>query len=378
MNQNLTDQCGAEKNSEIIKEFLEYRKANSKGENTLKSDKMALNLFNKFTNNKPSKDTERYINSLKSPGNKTNVGSKLILFFRWFQNKSIKEGKNKLTKRERPDVMRWFEYPSAKLRRKNADPDIKKQLITPEEYKKIQQFVGRKPKWSALFETLYLSGGRPNEVNEMNVGDVEIDSEGKVTITLRKSKTIARKVPLPENPKMLIRWLQYHPFKDDEKAPLFISDCPKTYQGRMQTMAINQKLYVIIKYTGIKKTICPKCFRKTRASIMFSARTKDGGIIYDDTEMGQYFGWTPNMVVLRRQQYDLRNFDDLKEKIHGKIVHVETFDTIKQERDTLKQELENLKSQIGDLTKAVSIMNGNNVAFKEVNCGLQDDRLILK
>jgi SMC interacting uncharacterized protein involved in chromosome segregation len=84
------------------------------------------------------------------------------------------------------------------------------------------------------------------------------------------------------------------------------------------------------------------------------------------------------MVVLRRQQYDLRNFDDLKEKIHGKIVHVETFDTIKQERDTLKQELENLKSQIGDLTKVVSMMKGNNVAFKEVNCEFQDDRLILK
>ena len=113
MKKNLTDQCEAGDNSEIIKQFLEYRTANSKGESTLKSDKMILNLFLKFLNNKPleeitEKDAERYINSLKSLGNKTNIGSKLILFFRWFQNKSIKEGKNKLTKRDRPDIMRWF------------------------------------------------------------------------------------------------------------------------------------------------------------------------------------------------------------------------------------------------------------------------------
>ena len=67
---------------------------------------------------------------------------------------------------------------------------------------------------------------------------------------------------------------------------------------------------------------------------MFSSRNP----IYDDTEIGQFFGWKPHTVVDRRQQYDLRGFDDLKEKIQGKNkVKLDTFDIVKQERDTIDQ-----------------------------------------
>jgi integrase len=210
----------------------------------------------------------------------------------------------------------------------------------------------------------------------MNIGDV-IYEGGKVTVLLNNSKTIPRKVPLPDTPKMLVRWIQNHPFKDNPDAPLFITGSNRTSDKRMFVKNINRHFNVVKRNTGIKSTLTPHCFRKSRASIMFSSRTKDGGIIYDDKEIGQYFGWKNHTVSDRRTQYDLRNFEDLKEKIHRKVKSVETYDTVVAERDTLKEELDSLKKQMNDITTIISNMQHNNAAFKEVNCELKDDGLII-
>ena len=237
MNQNLTDQCGAGKNSEILARYKKFREANCKSKNTIKGDLVTLNTLIKFTKNKPlneinESDLQGYMKTIRALGTKTLYGMKLINFFKWLKNEEIKKKNEKiedekkkiplLPKRARPDVMAWFEFPSEELKAKHRDPDVKRFLITPTEYNKIIQYCRAKPKWSALYETLYLSGGRPDEVNSMNVGDVIIEG-GKVTVTLKKSKTIPRKVPLADTPKMLIRWIQNHPFKDNPYAPLFPS-----------------------------------------------------------------------------------------------------------------------------------------------------------
>jgi integrase len=373
MNQNLTDQCGAGKNSEILEKYIKFREANNKSKNTIKGDIYTLSKLLNFTNNKPLKeidesDLQGFIKSLKTLGTKSQYGMKLIIFYRWLFKIT--------TKHQRPPNLQWFEFPSEELKAKHHNPDVKRFLITPTEYSKIIQYCRIDFKWSALYETLYLSGGRPNEVNEMNIGDV-INEGGKVTVLLNTSKTIPRKVPLPDTPKMLVRWIQNHPFKDNPNCPLFITGSNHSSDIRMFVKNINRHFNVVKRNTGIKSTLTPHAFRKTRASIMFSARTKDGGIIYDDKEIAQYFGWKPHTVSQRRQQYDLRNFEDLKEKIHRKVKSVETLETVTAERDTLKEELHSLKKQMNDITAVISNMQHNNVAFKEVNCELKDDGLII-
>ena len=232
-----------------------------------------------------------------------------------YNHKTRRDIPRKLGKGERVPNMEWFEFPKKAVLVKRGDADVKQQLLTDEEYNKVQQYIARDIKWSALFETLYLSGGRPNEVNQMNVGDVIIEEDGNVTLVIRDSKTIPRKVPLPENPAKLKNWLSYHPFKDDKNSPLFPSNNHRNMHQRMATVAINRKFDVIKKYTGIKSTLTPHCFRKTRATIMFSSRDP----IFDDTEIAQYFGWKSHTVVDRREQYDLSNFDDLKQKVQGNV-----------------------------------------------------------
>ncbi len=349
-------------NQEIMHEYVKNRQANSKAVNTIKTDITSLKGLLSFVDNKPFKniteeDTRDFIGGFSNVATKVQYATRIIKFYRWF---------NRLDNRERPSIMKWFEYPSKDLLIKNKDADVKQYLITDEEYQTIIQFCGEEPKWSALFETLYLSGARPNEVNQMNIGDVEIDEKNRVIITLRDSKTIPRKVPLPDNPSMLIRWLEYHPRKIDKNTPLFLSNSHRKYFKRMVTVAINRKFDTIKKYTNIKKTLTPHCFRKTRATIMFSNRDP----IFDDTEIGKFFGWKPHTVVDRRQQYDLRDFDDLKEKIQGKNkVRLDTFDIVKQERDTLERKYRN---EIRDLKKGISDLKHQLVKKTEIDNFVMD------
>ncbi len=186
MSQKLIPQCGAGKNSEILESYIKFREANNKSKNTIKGDIYTLSKLLNFTNNKPLKeidesDLQGFMKTLNSLGTKSQYGMKLITFYRWFYKITFKH--------QRPPNMEWFEFPSEELKAKHRNPDIKRFLITPTEYNKIIQFCRAKPKWSALYETLYLSGGRPNEVNEMNIGDV-INEGGKVTVLLNNSKTI--------------------------------------------------------------------------------------------------------------------------------------------------------------------------------------------
>lgn len=344
-------------NQSKIDEYIQFRRIKDIAENTIKGDITPLVELIRFTKNKrfdkvTEKDTQEFIGSLKSIGTKTQYATRLISFYKWLF---------KLDKKQRPDILKWYDYPKKDLILKRKDPDIKNQLITDLEYQRIIRYCGDEKQWGALFETMYLSGGRPDEINNMNIGDVIINDNNKVEILIKKSKKIPRKVPLPETPKMLLRWLGYHPLKDQKDTPLFISNAHRNFHKRMLTCSINKKFDTIKKYTDIKKTLSPHCFRKTRATIMFSARSKDGGILYDDKEIGEFFGWKPHTVSDRRLQYDLRNYEDLKEKIQGKQKgEIETFDILKKEKETLikkhDKEINELINRIKNLEKYVDTL----------------------
>ncbi len=356
-----------EDNQQILKEYLEYRQLINREEGKRELDYYAVTELMKYTKNKSlmditEKDTQDFIRNQKTMGTRTTYGAHLISFFRWL---------HKLDKRERPQCMKWFEFPTADLIAKNKDPDVKKYLITDEEYKKLQQNIRHDMKWSALFETIYLCGGRPDEVNNMTVGDVEEDDDGKVIVTLMKSKTIPRRIPLPNIPLRLKNWLTAHPLKDDKTAILFPSGHHGKFSRQMATTAINDKLNLIKKQTGIKSTISPKSFRKTRATIMFSSRNPT----YDDTEIGKFFGWKPHTVIMRRQEYDLRDFDDLKNKIQGNIQNGETFDIVKQERDTL---IKKQAGQIQHLQEELKYMKIVLEKFAEREESIEAERKVIK
>jgi integrase len=263
-----------------------------------------------------------YIN--KSWKTRDNYGTSLILFFRWLL---------KCRRKERPENMEWFDYTVNAKRRQSKDPDAyKKYFIEPEGYEKIIEHCVDYMDM-ALFEVLYVSGARPDEVSSMKIHDVEILDNGEVWFTLRKSKTDPRRIPIGHSINNLLRWLDFHPGKNNPEAPLWLTYARRKLklpieQRDMKAYTIGDKLKDIIDRAGLKTTITPHCFRKTRATIMFAEGISD----YD---MGYYFGWSAGTVIKRREEYDLKKNEKFQQKIFANAPALKKYDTIERENKSL-------------------------------------------
>jgi len=249
--------------------------------------------------------------------------------------------------------MKWYQYSKTSQRERQKDPNIKKELMTKEEYSKIIQAVKMDIRMSALYETLYLSGARPDEVCNMKIQDV-INEEGKISIIVNKSKSLPREIPLIEKPNLLLRWLENHPYKENKESWLFISLDRRFKDRHILAGSVTEKFNKLIKKLDVKQTLILYSFRKTRATIMFNQG-------YDDKEMGLIFGWKPHTVIDRRQQYDLRGLDDLKNKIFQKADIYKTRKQLEEENEkifkTQQEEINNLKIQLQEQQNSINQFN---------------------
>ena len=339
-------------NRQMMDEYLKLLTSNSRSAGTLKNVDYVLGKLDKFLDKSfpqaTEKDLQAFFNTIPSYSTRNINGVIIIKFYNWLF---------KLDKKERPANMRWFEYVSKDKMEKEADPDgIKTQFITPEEY---QTIITYKPDtcgvYHALWESFYISGGRLGEVASMKVGDVRIEGN-HVSIVLHISKTKPRVVPLSETPHALLRWLGNHPHRDDKEAPLWINMGYKNHGQPISRTTIQNQFWQIRQNTNIKKTLSVHCFRKTRATIMFNQRSKDGGLMYNDTHMAKFFGWKATTVVDRRQQYDLTTEKDLQDLVFSKLqTTIPAYDALKQEKQLLEnayqQKMDELQSQMDKMAE---------------------------
>ena len=184
----------------------------------------------------------------------------------------------------------------------------------------------------------------------MNINDVhELDKGWEITV--KWSKTEPRNIALDGYPEHLLRWIENHPNRDNKKSPLFMSRS-RIANGRMTTKGTEDRLRTTIKDSNIKKTITPKCFRATRATIMFGDTKRK----FTDKEMAIHFGWKVKAVPERREQYDLTNYEDLKKKVFGEGKKRESADAIKGQNEKLKKNNEKYENEIDDLKEQMEYM----------------------
>ena len=319
-------------NRKIIEEYLDFREnVMHKSKGTVATEKSALcsiaRSVKKSFKDITEKDTQKYFKALKCRTTADTYAILIIKFYKWLL---------KLKRTERPECLEWYEYESQREKRKRKDPNAKeKYFIYKDEYDAIiinETDLQKK----ALWETCYLSGARPSELRQMNICHVKDDGE-VVTITIIDSKTIPRNVPLPKYPKYLMQWLSEHPFKDNPNDPLWISiqRRKRLYHSRMRNWFKTALKRADIKENKIK-TLTPKCFRKTRASIIFN-NTR-----WTDTNIADFMGWEVAMVPFRRREYDLTNAKDLREKILGNITRPPSIDELQWENKRLKEKADEI------------------------------------
>jgi integrase len=291
-----------EENRQLINKYEQFRQSLKKEPRTIESDIFCINKFASYIGDKSLKevtpeDLQSFFKTITTYSTYNLVGMKVIIFYRWFYN---------LDGKERPPNMKWYMFIGKKQRKKHKDPNKKKYLVTPEEYQEILNHLrDRYGMWEAIYETLYLSGARIDELYNMKINDV-INENGNVKVRLYKSKTIPREVPLSKTPELLLRWIGNHPNRNSPDSPLWVSFSNRNFGGEMNKDSLQTNFYLLRKKLDIKKTLTLHCFRKTKATIMFNKRSKDGGLIYSDKNMADFFGWELSTVALRREEYDLK------------------------------------------------------------------------
>ena len=330
-------------NEKLISHYITTKKS-LKAQNTLKTYQTTLRKLADFLKNRSFKEAtkedliEFFNQSEFTPTVKNVTASRIILFYRWLFD---------LDRKDIPDNMKWFEYASTKQIEKESDPEeLSKQLITRDEYLAIQEHVlDDSGQEKALWEMYYLSGGRLSEVLHMKIKDVDLDRR---QITLKKSKTVPRKVTLPEAPEHLPRWLGNHPFKHDKDNALWISLAPRTkYEPLNSVSYLGQKFKRALKRASIQdyeeRDLSIHSFRKTRASIYWADVNEEGFHKWDTADMASIFGWSLQTADKRRAEYDKRNIseDINKRLLESTEQHLETFDSIKQKNQELLEEKDN-------------------------------------
>ena len=164
--------------------------------------------------------------------------------------------------------------------------------LTEFELKKVRKSC-KSIREKALIEFLYTTGCRVTELENMNISDVDFNTN---EVNIRDGKGGKdRKAYLTENAKLLL--LDYIESRNDERASLFVSIGKNT--KRLRKPGIEYLLKAIGNRAGLNRTIFPHLFRNTLATNML----KKGG---DITSIQRILGHSNIQTTLIYAKHDDR------------------------------------------------------------------------
>ncbi|MFH1106208.1 MAG: site-specific integrase [Candidatus Aenigmatarchaeota archaeon] len=155
-------------------------------------------------------------------------------------------------------------------------------LLTEDDIKKMVKCAAD-ARDQALIYTLYESAGRIEEVLNLRIKNVMLDSYGCQVFL--EGKTGMRRVRLFNAVSYILAWINSHPHKDDKDAPLWI---PRTNRENskefMSYPAAAKTLKTIARKAGITKRINAHFFRHSRLTELAS--------YLSDSQLREFAGWT--------------------------------------------------------------------------------------
>ena len=236
-------------------------------------------------------------------------------FYRWLvrgEDEEDEEGKKPY-----PKIVSWI-----KTSAKKNQASLPKDIWIEEEVKRLAE-IANNPRDRAMILVDYETGGRVGETLPLSVGDISFDKYGAI---LRVSgKTGERRIRIIFSAKALAEWLNHHPEKNDQNAPLWTAFDKVGSIERLKYAAYRKMLKTSAKRAGISKRISPKSFRHARATNLANDLT--------EMQMREYFGWSkdsdmPSVYV----HLSGRNVDNALFKING----IKTEEEVDREQRPLK------------------------------------------
>ena len=186
-----------------------------------------------------------------------------------------------LPKREYPSQVKNLNCSSNHKRKIPIRPE---NVLTKEDIAKLVKYC-RNFRDEAILVTLYESGCRLGEFIRINVDHLKFDERGIALIV--EGKTGERRIRLIESVPYLQKWLENHPRKKEENAPLWCSIIAP--HKRITDRSMYWFLRGLKKRSGFKKPLNPHAFRHSRITEL--AR------YLPDAKLKVFAGWTGSSTM---------------------------------------------------------------------------------
>ncbi len=191
------------------------------------------------------------------------------------------------------------------------DPEREKDLFQnikikkPRRHLPVDQLISRnditrlvdaceKPRDRALIMLMWDSGARISELLDLNIGHVQFDKYGAVIIVT--GKTGMRRLRLISSVPDLQTWVNIHPLRDDNGAPLFITS--RSYGGKLRRLnrrTVENRLKRLSKQLHITKPVHPHAIRHARLTDLVRADGTSKGL--SEMELRLVAGWEKNSAM---------------------------------------------------------------------------------
>jgi len=266
-----------EDNESEIRKFLNIKEANGLSKYTIKSQQTILAKLNNFLNGKPFREVTQdeivvFVSEMNRKYAESYVGlAKIVIKAFYRQLYGMKQ--HELP----PQVVNL----NSNYNHKKRLPIRPEDVITKED---LVEFV----RWcdnfrdKAMVVTLYESAARIGEFININIRHLKFDEKGAVLVI--EGKTGQRRLRLIESIPFLQKWIESHPRKGEDFAPLWCS-VRKPF-GRVSGGAVHLVLSKIKNRSGIKKPMNPHNFRHSRLTELAK--------FLSDAKLKIFAGWTAN------------------------------------------------------------------------------------
>ncbi len=329
-------------NEKLIKKFLDYKK-NHNGHFTKRTFEIKEGIIKRFfkeIDKDIKKINDKEISKFLSKFQKLSTRNLNLItlreFYRWYY---------KLEKKDQlPDCIKDFEIATENAIRRQQ---TKERMITEQEYKELLNgFVD--PQYKAIVQLQWTTGARISEILSINSDGVQ--DEGKlIYITVKKSKTKTRTVPIPTdkyNVDNIIKWaFEYQPFKDKKDKPMFVG---KRTKKRLEARYFGEILTKTSKKI-IGRNITTHDFRHTSIT-----RDRESGMPNSIVEAKHGLEHGSRMMKV----YDHNGVMEVKNYYSSKMNIEETrepLEKIKKERDKVKE----LNKELNELKEKINILEKN-------------------
>lgn len=213
-------------------------------------------------------------------------------FYRWFEDED--ERLDSHDHDERKEAKKAYsylkKYVKTTVKPKPIDPGS---IITEDDLRKVLEKGCRNDMERALVMLHHEMGSRIGETLGIRLKDIQ---RGPSAWTIRvEGKTGERARPILDSIPFLVRWLDYHPSKDDPDEYLFVSIEPRWYGKPINYRGAVKLIERVFEQAGVKKRHNTHFFRHSRATLDAPK--------FMDSIQAQMMGWTQGSKQLARYRH---------------------------------------------------------------------------